>query len=115
MRATGWWSMVGAGAPVTGLIIGGPLADAFGWRSLFIVQAGITATALLLALRTLPADRHTHRTPVDFVGACLLMAGVLAILFPINQLPASGLSVLLGVIFAAGVVLLVLFARRESG
>ena len=113
MRATGWWSMVGAGAPVTGLIIGGPLADAFGWRSLFIVQAGITAAALLLALRTLPADRPTERTPVDFVGACLLMAGVLGILFPINQVPASGLSVPLGVAFIAGVVLLVLFARRE--
>jgi MFS family permease len=113
MKATGWWSMVSAGAPVTGLIIGGPLADAFGWRSLFIVQAGITAAALLLAMRILPADRRTYRTPVDSLGACLLMAGLLGILFPINQLPASGLSIPLAVIFAAGVVLLAIFARRE--
>ena len=53
-KATGWWAMVGAGAPVTGLIIGGPLAQAFGWRSLFVIQAGITAVSLLLAVLTLP-------------------------------------------------------------
>jgi predicted MFS family arabinose efflux permease len=64
-------------------------------------------------MRTLPADQHTYRTSVDFAGACMLMAGVLGILFPINQLPASGLSVTLGVIFAAGVGLLALFVRRE--
>ena len=59
------------------------------------------------------SDRETHRTPVDFVGACLLMAGVLAILVPMNQLPASGLSVSLVVTFVTGVVLLALFARSE--
>jgi MFS family permease len=112
-KATGWWAMVGAGAPVTGLIIGGPLAQAFGWRSLFVIQAGITALSLLLALLTLPRDQETQRTRVDFIGACLLMAGVLAVLFAIDEVPTSGISVRLGAVFAAGVVVLVLFARRQ--
>jgi MFS family permease len=112
-KATGWWAMVGAGAPVIGLVIGGPLAEAFGWRSLFIIQAAITAVSLLLALRTLPRDQETQRTRVDFTGAFLLMAGVLAVLFAVNELPASGVSLLLGLVFAAGVVVLVLFVWRE--
>ena len=51
--------MVGAGAPVTGLIIGGPLAQAFGWRSLFLIQAGITVVSLVLALLILPRDQES--------------------------------------------------------
>ena len=39
--------MVGAGAPVTGLIIGGPLAQAFGWRVSFFTAA---LPGLILAL-----------------------------------------------------------------
>src|SRR5688500_14325673 len=31
-KAMGWWSMVGAGAPVIGVIAGGPVVQAFGWR-----------------------------------------------------------------------------------
>src|SRR5918994_1614058 len=33
VKAMGWWSLVGAGAPVLGLVAGGPLVDAIGWRS----------------------------------------------------------------------------------
>ena len=112
-KATGWWSMVGAGSPVTGLVIGGPLAEAFGWRSLFLVQAGITTAALLLALRALPRDQQTKRTRVDLIGASLLMTGILAILFAINQVPSSGVTLLLVAIFAAGLALLALFVRRQ--
>lgn len=112
-KATGWWSMVGAGSPVTGLVIGGPLAEAFGWRSLFLVQAGITAASLLLAVLTLPRDQETKRTRVDFLGAFLLMTGILAVLFAVNQVPSSGVSPLLSVIFAAGLAVLALFVRRQ--
>jgi MFS family permease len=112
-KATGWWAMVGAGAPVTGLIIGGPLAQAFGWRSLFVIQAGITAASLLLAVLTLPRDQESQRTRVDLIGAGLLIAGVLAVLFAINELPTSGVSARLGAIFAAGVVILALFTWRQ--
>jgi predicted MFS family arabinose efflux permease len=105
--------MVGAGAPVIGLVMGGPLAQAFGWRALFVVQAGITAASLLVALLILPRDQKTQRVPVDYIGAGLLMAGVLAVLFAINQLPTGGASVLLGAVFAAGLVVLAIFVRRE--
>jgi predicted MFS family arabinose efflux permease len=112
-KVTGWWSMVGAGGPVIGLALGGPLAQAFGWRSLFVVQAGVTAAALLLALRILPRDQQTQRTRVDYIGAGLLMAGVLAVLFAVNQLPSDGMSPLLGAVFAAGLLILALFVRRQ--
>jgi len=112
-KATGWWSMVGAGAPVTGLVIGGPLAQAFGWRSLFLIQAGITLVSLVLAVLTLPRDTHSQRTRVDLLGAGLLMIGTLAVLYVVNELPDRGISLQLGGIFAAGLVLLLLFVWRQ--
>jgi MFS family permease len=112
-KATGWWSMVGASSLVAGLVIGGPLAQALGWRALFVVQAGITAASLLMALLILPRDQDTQKTPVDLIGAGLLMAGMGAVLFAINQLPTRGASAPLGAVFAAGLVVLVLFVRRQ--
>ena len=35
VKAMGWWSLVGAGAPVLGLVAGGPAVEAFGWRWIF--------------------------------------------------------------------------------
>ena len=32
VKAMGWWSLVGAGAPVFGVVAGAPLINAFGWR-----------------------------------------------------------------------------------
>lgn len=113
LKATGWWSMVAASSLVAGLVVGGPLAQALGWRALFVVQAGITAASLVMALLILPRDQDTEKTPVDLIGAGLLMAGIGAVLFAINQLPSNGPSVLLGAVFAAGLVVLVLFVRRQ--
>src|SRR5205085_4566806 len=35
-QAMGWWSMVGAGAPVVGVVAGGPVVQTFGWRWIFV-------------------------------------------------------------------------------
>src|SRR3546814_4198723 len=34
-QAMGYWSMVGAGGPVVGVVAGGPIVEAFGWRWIF--------------------------------------------------------------------------------
>ena len=51
---------------------------------------------------------------MDFVGALLLMAGVLAVLFAINELPSRGVSPRLGAFFAGGLVVLGLFTWRQA-
>jgi MFS family permease len=104
--------MVGAGAPVVGLVIGGPLAQALGWRSLFLVQAGLTAAALALAVPLLPRGQITERVKIDYLGASLLMTGVLGLLFAVNRAPA-GLSGVVVATFAAGIVLTGLFVWRQ--
>jgi MFS family permease len=112
-RASGWWSMVGAGAPVVGLVIGGPLAQALGWRSLFLVQAVLTIIALALAIPLLPKGQIVERVKIDYLGASLLMVGALGILFAVSRVPATGLAPEVVAAFAAGVAVAALFVWRQ--
>src|SRR5579872_5866882 len=50
-QALGIWSSSFAGAIVFGPLIGGPLIDNFGWRSVFLVKLPIGIVGLLMALR----------------------------------------------------------------
>lgn len=50
-QALGIWSASFAAASVFGPLIGGPLIDAFGWRSVFIVNLPVGIVGLLMALR----------------------------------------------------------------
>ena len=89
-----------------------------GVNALYLIPGGVGGTEiylrnLLLALPPLPRDHETQQARVDYLGAGLLIAGILAVLFAINQLPSNGPSVLLGAVFAAGLVVLVLFVRRQ--
>ena len=60
VTALGWWSFVTAGSPVLGVVLGGPLVDAVGWRVIFLVQAPLCLVALVVAVVLLPeTDRVT--------------------------------------------------------
>jgi len=59
--------------------LGGVLIAGFGWRVIFLINVPLGILNLLLALRTLPADRATKATRSDFdVVGTLLLALVLA-------------------------------------
>src|SRR3954447_3465076 len=47
VKVMGWWSVVGAGAPVIGLVAGGPIVEAIGWRWIFIAQVPLSLGALV--------------------------------------------------------------------
>jgi MFS family permease len=37
VKAMGWWSLVGAGGPVLGVAVGGPIIETIGWRWMFVL------------------------------------------------------------------------------
>ncbi|HYI60580.1 MAG TPA: MFS transporter [Acidimicrobiales bacterium] len=93
VRALGWWSMVAAGGPVVGVVIGGPLVSAFGWRALFAGQVPLTLVALAVAARVLPeTPRRTESGRFDWPGAVLLALAVTPVLVALNLAPRRGWS-----------------------
>jgi len=114
-QALGYWSLVGAGAPVIGVVIGGPLVDSFGWRWIFILQTPIAIAAVVIGFLVLPRSGPGDRHPFDIAGSALLAFGVGLVLVALNRGPEMGWThpLVLGG-FMAGPLLLVWFARVES-
>src|SRR5262245_29713599 len=77
-KAMGWWSLVSAGAPVMGLVVGGPLVDAIGWRGIFIVQAPLAAAAVIVGFFVLPETERSTHAAIDWKGAGLLAVATIS-------------------------------------
>ncbi|MFE9457301.1 MFS transporter [Streptomyces californicus] len=75
-RALGLWGMAGAAGGAVGVLAGGVLTDATGWRSVMLVNVPIVAFALAAAARTGPVGaRGRTGARLDVAGALLATAG----------------------------------------
>jgi len=113
-QALGYWSLVGAGAPVLGVVVGGPLVDAFGWRAIFVLQTPIAVASLVIGFVVLPRSSRGDKQRFDIAGAALLAGGVGSFLVALNRGPEMGWTspLVLGA-FLMGPVLLVGFVMAE--
>ncbi|WP_051684402.1 MFS transporter [Blastococcus sp. URHD0036] len=93
VRGTGWIGATASTATVTGVVVGGPLVDLVGWRSIFWAQAGLCLVALVVALVVVPADRRGRgRATLDVSGAVVLAIATSALTFGVNRLTVWGWS-----------------------
>lgn len=93
-QALGYWSMVAAGAPVIGALVGAPVVEAFGWRWIFVAQAPLMAICCAVGAVLLPdlpvaGDRNAR---LDGWGAGTLGLGCVALLLAVNRAPVWGWS-----------------------
>ncbi len=69
VKALGFWSLVGAGGPVIGVALGGPVIQLFGWRWMFFLQVPLLLMASVLAMAVLPkrasGRRHVRWEELD--------------------------------------------------
>jgi DHA2 family multidrug resistance protein len=79
-QALGIWSTSFAAAVVFGPLLGGPLIDTFGWRSVFLVNLPIGLLGIYMALRFINESRSKIKTKFfDWWGA-LSLGGMLSAL-----------------------------------
>jgi EmrB/QacA subfamily drug resistance transporter len=109
-------SIVAAGT-LLGPPLGGLLTEAFGWRSIFVVNLPIGLLGAVGTFVFVPRDRGTGGglRALDLPGAALFAAFVSALLLGLGQGPALGWASprVVGLLAGAG-VLLALFVVRES-
>ncbi|MBV8560255.1 MAG: MFS transporter, partial [Acidimicrobiia bacterium] len=94
VKAMGFWSLVGAGAPVLGVVAGGPIVEHVSWRVIYIAQIPFTALALIAAAIILPGrdklQRDRRREPLDVAGVITVGLGTVSLLFALNRGPEWG-------------------------
>src|ERR1035437_4627627 len=79
-QALGIWSSSFAAATVFGPLLGGPLIDTFGWRSVFLVNLPIGILGIYMALKFINESRSEVKTRFfDWWGA-LSLGGMLSAL-----------------------------------
>ena len=113
----GAWGAANGIGQAAGPPLGGFLADAFGWRSIFWTLLPLTLGVIALTARVMPHD-DGHRTRIDAAGAGALTVGVALLMTAVTAAPQPGVpgwlpvtGALLGVLAVAGFVVVDLHRR----
>ena len=83
--ALGVWGAVGGFGAAAGVLLGGVLTDALGWEWIFFVNIPVGLVALAVAPLLLGESRDARTSSFDLVGAVLVTAGLVALVFGITQ------------------------------
>lgn len=85
-QALGIWSSSFAAAAVFGPLIGGPLIDNFGWRSVFLVNLPVGLVGLFMAITFVRESVSEHKTyHFDWWGAITLGVALSALVLVLDQ------------------------------
>jgi DHA2 family multidrug resistance protein len=85
-QALGIWSSSFAAAAVFGPLIGGPLIDNFGWRSVFLINIPVGIIGLLMAITFVKESVSEHKTVhFDWWGAITLGVALSALVLVLDQ------------------------------
>ena len=113
-RAIGIWAAIGAAAGAVGPVLGGGLIDAFGWRTIFLINLPIAAATIYLAARFVPADTPSEGRALDLPGALLASAALTMLTWALTAASsATPLGAMGFAVLAGGIVALVLFGVVE--
>ncbi len=116
VRAMGYFGFCSAGGGSVGVLLGGLMVGALGWRSIFLVNVPIGAAVVALALRLLPADPgRALKGPLDVAGAVSVTSALLLAVWGVVNVETWGWTSArtLGTL-AAAAVLLAVFLVVES-
>ncbi|MFC6012075.1 MFS transporter [Nocardia lasii] len=111
--AIGIWTAFFAGGGAVGPIIGGLLLHHFWWGSVFLINIPVLAILLIFGPILLPEHRAVALGPIDLPSVALSIGGILPLIYGIKHIAAEGLDAMSAAIALIGVVLLVLFVRRQ--
>jgi MFS family permease len=91
--ALGVWAGAGAAGLVIGVLLGGALTSAFGWRAVFLVNVPLAGGALIAALGLIDRDPAMDRDrSFDLPGAMAITGAVTLIVLALVQGPSFGWS-----------------------
>ncbi|MBV9277343.1 MAG: MFS transporter [Candidatus Eremiobacteraeota bacterium] len=115
-RALSLWGVIGSAGLTAGILLGGILTSALGWRSVFFVNVPIGVLLLVLTPLLIPRESSARvRERIDYVGALLMTAGILLLIYAIEEVSEDGLLSFATLSrLAAAITVLVIFVFVEA-
>ncbi len=109
------WGTIGSMGIAIGVLFGGILTSAFGWRAIFIVNVPIGVVAAVLAMHLVGRGQSVGGVRgMDVPGAATLVSGLLALVYAVEGTRTHGwTSAHTLVAFGASAILLTAFATIE--
>ena len=113
--ALGVWGAVGAFGAVAGVLLGGILTDLLSWEWIFYINVPVGLAALALTPLLLTESRDRNVKSFDALGAVLVTAGMITLVYAITQARSYGWGSVETIgLFTASGVLLAAFAGWEA-
>lgn len=116
-RAVGTWAAASTIAGAAAPLVGGLVVDNFSWRWAFAIIIPPAVGALLVGMRSVPAQQLSQeRAPLDLTGAALTVMALASLIVSLTYLPQRGLADPLVVAAAGlGIAALLSFLAVERG
>jgi DHA2 family multidrug resistance protein-like MFS transporter len=111
--AIGVWIAAYSAGSAIGPILGGVLLQFFWWGSVFLIGVPVMALLLFLGPRTLPEYRDPNARRLDLVSAAMSLLAILGVVYGLKQIAQDGLSAIPALSIAAGLMLGLVFVRRQ--
>jgi EmrB/QacA subfamily drug resistance transporter len=115
-QALGIWSSSFAAASVFGPLIGGPLIDGFGWRSVFLVNIPIGIIGMLMAMRFINESKSAKKIKYfDWWGAITLGISLSSLVLVLDKGADWGwVSLYSSITYAATLLFMYVFIKLEK-
>lgn len=107
------WISCFMGGTILGPLVGGLMLQTFWWGSVFLLGVPVMALLLIAGPLLLPEHRNVGASWPDLVSVALSLAAILPVIYGIKTLAADGWSAVPLTAIVAGVVMGVLFLRRQ--
>src|SRR4051794_35177239 len=115
-RALAAWSAMGGVGGAVGVLLGGLLTEAFGWRSVLFINVPVGVVAAIAAYRLVPQGRErSGERNYDVLGAVTITTALVLLTYAIVRTDVNGWGSAKTLIpLAAGALLIGLFAAIEG-
>ena len=107
-----WITSFSVGGAI-GPLIGGVVLEFFWWGAAFLVAVPVMALLLVLGPRLLPEYKDPDAGRLDIRSAALSLAAMLLVVYGLKQIAQDGVATPPLLAIAAGVVLGIVFVRRQ--
>jgi len=111
--AIGFWIAAYSAGGAIGPVLGGVLLEFFWWGSVFLIGVPVMGLLLLLGPRTLPEYKDPNARRLDLRSAAMSLLAILGVVYGLKEIAQDGLATVPILSIVAGVLLGILFVRRQ--